>query len=247
MKNAFMKKVAVLSAGAVALSSLSFFGVHADPVVQETLLSGSCTGELTITAAHGYDFGNFNVADVSTGSFFQTQGIYLDDGAGKEHSTFGDVKEAVWVMPGNEASTTTGRMFAVADPCPEEHIGWELQIQAENMVHNTNAAIELNADAIKVEHNGDIFLVGSSSPVNNSEVTNDGAFDLGGLNLTYGVDTTNTVFGTAGHGVILERSTSTNLLPGEFGVILDLSINVPRNQPAGTYTGDVILTLVELD
>ena len=173
------------------------FGVHADPVVQETLLSGSCTGELTITAAHGYDFGSFNVADVATGSFFQTQGIYLDDGTGKEHSTFGDVKEAVWVMPGDTASTTTGRMFTVADPCPEDHDGWELQIQAENMVHNTNAAIELNADAIKVESTGDIFLVGNTSPLGNNEVTNDGAFDIGGLNLTYGVDTTNTVLGSA--------------------------------------------------
>lgn len=253
--NVFLSKVSIIIAGSIILASQSFVGIQAQVQIQETLLSGECHGQLTITAAHGYDFGNFDVSDVATGSYFQTQGIYLDNGNGKEHSTFGDIKQAVRAQPANdrttwvtsEASTFSGRMLAVADPCPAQHNGRELQIQAFNLVHSTNPAIELNIDAMRVYNTWYLYLLGDTSPVENNEVQGFTAHEWAWwLNLVYGIDTDNTIMGDASHGVVMNRTWSTNLLPWEFGVNIDFAINIPRNQPAGTYTGDIILTLVEL-
>ena len=240
MKNSFIKKVAVLSAGAVVLSSMSFFGVSAQ---QETLLEGACTqGIAQIYAAHGYDFGSFNVSTVATGSYLSTQGTYLDDGDGKEHTAFNGQPQAIWESTEDEASSVQDYMFAVTDPCPEEQNGWELSLGLEDMVNTADSNIVLLADAIRVQFNGNLYILDGSAASANSEVTPITSQTVGGADRVYGVDTTSSIWGDTNSELLIVRSNSTNLRSGIFGITAEFDINVPHAQPAGTYTGNVVVT-----
>jgi hypothetical protein len=76
MKSTFLKKVAVLSAGAVVLSSVSFMGVNASNTTgsntQQTILVGDCTSNLKIERTHEIDFGSFNTSEVAFGSVIKS-------------------------------------------------------------------------------------------------------------------------------------------------------------------------------
>jgi hypothetical protein len=69
MKSTFMKKVAVLSAGAVILSSVSFMGVHAQTGdTKQTTLTGTCNGVLQLAKRHDVSFGSFTTSEVAAGT-----------------------------------------------------------------------------------------------------------------------------------------------------------------------------------
>ena len=230
MKNSFIKKVAVLSAGAVVLSSMSFFGVNAQQVDQETLLNIACDQAAAALANyHGVDFGSFDTSDVA-GSFINEAGDKLhDDG------TVSNI-----ILP----SAGTGILISVLDNCADTD--WDVAIQLTNM-SNSNGNL-IFADNIRVVADGQIYLVDGTGPAVSAnadgEIIGD-IFDQGGEANSDGITVyapshTNVVW-AGGSEPIMNRVTAGNSLGGEFGVDLTFSVTIPQYQPAGTYTGELLI------
>lgn len=235
MKNSFIKKVAVLSAGAVLLSSVSFLGVNAVEEVKDTTLwSDEC--EIAFApSTHGVDFGNFAANDVINGSHTLTG----------DKAVYPNLKTAVFSHLGSDAGnggadTTEDHMIAVVDTCADT--SWTMHITFDDLSGDNGFTIP--SDTIKFESDGRVFYVGQSPATQNDEVEGI-ALTTWGVSMVFpsinnqwiwnNGDTTNE---------ILKRNvpvSSPNLLYGEFAINADFEIEVPRYQPLGTYTGKITI------
>ena len=232
MKNSFIKKVAVLSAGAVVLSSMSFLGVNAqtaETAQQNTYLGGDCTVNHTI-AAHDVDFQNFNTAAVAANHIINAG---VKSGGVEETSLFAFESEST-----TSASTGTTMFVAVRDDCGTAT--WTVNLDFTDLTSGEgNKVFE---DSIIGTWNGIVHVLGWLEQAN-TEIKAWSGSKGWSADEVYNPDYTN-VDEWGGINNVLERTTANgNLYGATYGADLDFSLIIPQYQPAGTYQGDMTLTL----
>jgi hypothetical protein len=143
MQTTFLKKVAVLSAGAVVLSSISFMGVYAQTGdTKQTTLSGTCNGVLQVLKHHNVDFGSFTTSEVSAGSKTQA-----GTKTGSADAT------SLSASPGG---IITNKFMSVKDDCGNAL--WTLSMQLSDLT--SSAGHKAFSDNISYSGSANYFILG---------------------------------------------------------------------------------------
>jgi hypothetical protein len=226
MKSSFLKKVAVLSAGAIVLSSVSFMDVNASTgETKQTTLTGTCNGVTQIQKTHNVDFGSFTTSEVTAGTKTQAG---TKTGASTATS-----------LSASEGGVVTDRFISVKDDCGNKAL-WTLSMQLSDLT--SSAGHKAFGDNITYTWSTNYFILAGLN-VANSEV------DAKLLNRPAGWPTVyNPSYSSTGNTTValLTRTQggSPNFYGAEYGVNLFFQKRLPQYQPAGTYTGTMFISLV---
>jgi hypothetical protein len=230
MKSSFLRKVAVLSAGAVVLSSVSLMGVNAAETNQtdQTTLSGTCNGLTQIQKTHAVDFGSFTTNDVLGGTY-TVSGI-KSGGNGTSLS-----ESPAWVV--------TSNFISVLDQCGDNN--WTLSMQLWNLTSVAGHTVDANNIAWSGTTAGNYFIL-SGLNLANTEILYSGATASHvGEEIYAPAAATLPAPQALLARVIGNGDPAPNYYGGEYGVYMTFALRLPQFQPFGVYTGTIVVSLLQ--